>query len=95
MTSISSKPLVLRGSVISHDGVFHGSIDGLPLFSHGETLEEAESKLVRKLRSWAEEREEKGMLEKALMDAGFENVNENTEIVLALNCADDDNELQL
>lgn len=89
MTSTnSSKSLVLRGSVISHEGVFHGSIDGLPLFSHGETLEEAESKLVRKLRSWAEEREEKGMLEKELMDAGFENVNENTEIVLALNCED-------
>ena len=89
MTSTnSSKSLVLRGSVISHDGIFHGSIDGLPLFSHGETLEEAESKLVRKLRSWAEEREEKGMLEKELMDAGFENVNENTEIVLALNCED-------
>ena len=84
---------MLRGSVISHDGVFHGSIDGLPLFSHGETLEEAESKLVRKLRVWAEEREEKGMLEKALMAAGFENVNEKTEIVLALNC--EDNELQL
>ena len=82
------KSLVLRGSVISHDGVFHGSIDGLPLFSHGETLEEAESKLVRKLRSWAEEREEKGMLEKELMAAGFEDVNENTEIVLALNCED-------
>ena len=88
MTSTSSKPLVLRGTVISHDGVFHGAIDGLPLFSHGETLEEAESKLVRKLRSWAEEHEEKGMLEKELTAAGFENVNENTEIVLALNCED-------
>ncbi len=84
------KSLVLRGSVIIHDGVFHGSIDGLPLFSHGETLEEAESKLVRKLRSWAEEREEKGMLEKELMDAGFENVNEDTEIVLALNCEENE-----
>ena len=93
MMNTNSKSLVLRGSVISHDGVFHGSIDGLPLFSHGETLEEAESKLVRKLRSWAEEREEKGMLEKELMNAGFENVNENTEIVLALNC--EENELQL
>ena len=92
MMNTNSKSLVLRGSVISHDGVFHGSIDGLPLFSHGETLEEAESKLVRKLRSWAEEREEKGMLEKELMDAGFENVNEDTEIVLALNC--DENEQQ-
>ena len=93
MMNTNSKSLVLRGSVISHDGVFHGSIDGLPLFSHGETLEEAESKLVRKLRSWAEEREEKGLLEKELMNAGFENVNENTEIVLALNC--EENELQL
>ena len=92
MMNTNSKSLVLRGSVISHDGVFHGSIDRLPLFSHGETLEEAESKLVRKLRSWAEEREEKGMLEKELMDAGFENVNEDTEIVLALNC--DENEQQ-
>lgn len=88
MMNTSANPLVLRGSVISHDGVFHGSIEGLPLFSHGETLEEAESKLVRNLRSWAEEREEKGLLEKELMAAGFENVDENTEIVLALNCED-------
>ena len=82
MTNTNSKPLVLRGAVISQGEAFLATVDRLPLVSYGDTAEEAESRLVRYFRNWAEAREEKGLLEKELIDAGYENVDEYTEIYL-------------
>ena len=82
MMNISSKSLVLRGTVISQGASFLATVDKLPLVSYGDTSEEAENRLVREFRNWAEACEEKGILEKTLVEAGYEDVDEKTEIYL-------------
>ena len=82
MMNISSKSLVLRGTVISQGTSFLATVDKLPLVSYGDTSEEAENRLVREFRNWAEMCEEKGILEKTLVEAGYEDVDEKTEIYL-------------
>ena len=74
--------LVLRGAVISQGEAFLATVDRLPIVSYGDTAEEAMSRLVRDFRNWAEACELKGMLEKELIDAGYENVGEYSELYL-------------
>ncbi len=80
--STSSKPLVLRGQIISQGESFLATVENLPLVSYGDTAEEAEDRLVREFRNWAESCEEKGVLEKTLVKAGYADVDEETEIYL-------------
>ena len=82
MMNTSSKSLVLRGTVISQGASFLATVDNLPLVSYGDTVAEAENRLVREFRNWAEVCEEKGMLEKKLVEAGYQDVDEKTEIYL-------------
>ena len=82
MMNTSSKSLVLRGTVISQGASFLATVDNLPLVSYGDTAAEAENRLVREFRNWAEVCEEKGMLEKILVEAGYQDVDEKTEIYL-------------
>jgi hypothetical protein len=90
MMNTSSKSLVLRGTVISQGASFLATVDNLPLVSYGDTAEEAENRLVREFRNWAEVCEEKGMLEKTLVEAGYREVDEQTEIYLIFTDEDEE-----
>ena len=78
----SSKSLVLRGTIINQGTSFLATVDNLPLMSYGDTVEEAENRLVRQFRTWAESCEEKGLLEKTLSSAGYDEIDDETEIYL-------------
>ncbi len=88
--STSSNPLVLRGAIISQGNSFLATVDNLPLVSYGDTAEEAESRLVRDFRNWAETCEEKGLLEKTLKEAGYTDVDDKTEIYLIFTDQEDE-----
>lgn len=88
MMSTNPKSLALRGAIIAQGQIFLATVENLPLASYGDTPEEAENRLVRQFRIWAEECEEKGILEQALIDAGFPDVDDHTEIYLIF--SDDD-----
>jgi len=78
----SSKSLVLRGTIINQGTSFLATVDNLPLMSYGDTVEEAENRLVSQFRTWAESCEEKGLLEKTLSGAGYDEIDDETEIYL-------------
>ncbi|MDE2785188.1 MAG: hypothetical protein OXL37_00850 [Chloroflexota bacterium] len=73
----TSVELIAR--VVSSDGQFLATVDGLELQSTGRTREAAENGLVQAVRGWLERQDTVGRLGQAL---GRDDLTEETEIVL-------------
>ena len=83
------KTLVLKGQVLKQPGFFLATIDNLPLVSRGDTLDEAESRLVQEVKGWVQQCEQQGTLESSLASAGYADVNDKTEILLIFSDEDE------
>ena len=57
-------------------------VEKLDLVGKGATVEEAQDDLVGKFMSWVQASEGQGMLEAALLEAGYAEVDEDTELEL-------------
>ena len=58
------------------------SLELLSLEGVGTTVSEAQDDLVLKMSVWIQENDGRGELEQALLEAGFEGVDEDTEVHL-------------
>ena len=76
------KTLVLKGQILEQPGFFLATVESLPLVSRGDTAYEAEDRLVKEFRTWVQRCEERGSLELSLSDAGYPDVDDETEIHL-------------
>jgi len=74
--------LVLTAHVVREDEGYVARLGGLELTGSGESIQQAQDELVDKLRGWIEIHEADETLEKALSEAGFSEVDEDTEIQL-------------
>ena len=72
----------LPGKVLSRDGSYEAMVDILDMAAIGTTVEEAQDALVERFISWIQVCEGQGVLEEKLADAGYEGVDEETELVL-------------
>ena len=61
---------------------FVAKVDQLPLEGVGESVEEAQDRLIQTMRAWIEANDGTDTLEQALADAGFPGVAEDTELQL-------------
>jgi hypothetical protein len=61
---------------------YQAAIDNLTFVGIGDTVEEAQDDLVEKFRSWVQSCEGKGTLEVSLSEAGYAQVDEDTELEL-------------
>ena len=82
MKSTRLKKLVLQGAMLEQSGVFLATVDNLPIISRGDTTDEAEDRLVKELKTWVKDCEDKGTLETSLATAGYPGVDRETEILL-------------
>lgn len=84
MSTQNTKPkkvtLKARMNMLEDEAV--ASLEPLSLEGTGTTAAEAQDDLVLKLSAWIQENDGRGELEQALLDAGFENVDEDTEVHL-------------
>lgn len=74
--------LVLTARVSGEDGRYIARIDQLGLEGLGNSAREAQDELIYNLRAWIEVQDTTGGLEKALAEAGFPGVEEDTELQL-------------
>ena len=74
--------LVLAAQVIQEDEGYVARLEGLELEGSGESIQQAQDELVDNLRGWIEMHEVDETLERALQDAGFPGLDEDTEIQL-------------
>jgi hypothetical protein len=74
--------LVLTARVNWDDARYIARIDQLGLEAAGESVREAQDELIDNLRAWIEVQDTTGGLEKALAEAGFPGVGEDTELQL-------------
>ena len=81
--------LVLKGQVLEQPGFFLATVDNLPLVSRGDTSDEAESRLVDAVKRWVQTCEHQGNLESSFASAGYEDVNDKTEILLIFSDEDE------
>ena len=72
--------LTARMHISAEDAV--ASLETLSLEGAGTTASEAQDDLVQKLSVWIQENDGRGELEQALLEAGFEGVDEDTEVHL-------------
>jgi hypothetical protein len=76
------KTLVLKGQILEQSGFFLATVESLPLVSRGDTAFEAEDGLAKEFRNWVQRCEERGNLEVSLSNAGYPDVDDETEIHL-------------
>lgn len=74
--------LVLTAQVVREDEGYVARLGRLELAGSGESIQQAQDELVDKLRGWIEIHEADETLEEALGEAGFSEVDEDTEIQL-------------
>jgi hypothetical protein len=74
--------LVLTARITGENGRYIARIDQLGLEAAGESVREAQDGLIDSLRTWIEMQDTTGGLEKALAEAGFPGVEEDTELQL-------------
>ena len=74
--------LVLTARVVREEGRYVARVAGLALEGVGETVQRAQDELIGSLRAWVETQEAASRLERALAEAGFPGVEEDTELQL-------------
>ena len=74
--------IVLRAETRFEDGVYLSALIDLGLESTGESLIGSQEDLVHIVRSWIELQDTSGTLEAVLLQLGFSDVGEETEIQL-------------
>lgn len=74
--------LVLTAQVVREDEGYVARLGGLELAGYGESIQQAQDELVNKLRDWIEIHEAGETLEESLREAGFAEVDQDTEIQL-------------
>lgn len=79
----------LPGRVLTRDGSYEAVVENLDLAGIGTSVEAAQNDLVEQFINWIQQCEGMGVLEEKLADAGFEGVDERTELVLEF--VDEDN----
>ncbi len=74
--------LILTARVVWENGGYIASVDQLPLKSSGDSVREAQDQLVQAMRGWIETHDGQDGLEQALAQAGYDGVEEATELQL-------------
>ena len=74
--------LVLTARVAWENGGYVARVEGLLLKGSGESEREAQDELIRNMRAWIETHDGQDSLERALAQAGFLGVEEDTEMQL-------------
>ena len=74
--------LILTARVTWEDGGYVARVDRLPIKGLGGSVREAQDQLVHHMRVWIETRDGQDDLEQALAQAGFDGVEEETELQL-------------
>jgi predicted RNase H-like HicB family nuclease len=74
--------LVLTAKVAQEENGYVAIVEHLPLQGTGESLEEAQDRLIQTLRAWIELHDGQGNLGEVLAQAGFPGVGEDTEFQL-------------
>ena len=74
--------VVLTARVTWEDGKYIARIEPLGLEAAGESVRKAQDELIHGMQTWIEMQDTIGGLEKALAEAGFPGVDENTELQL-------------
>ena len=74
--------LTLTARVVLEEDSFLAAIEGLDISGMGTTEREAQDRLVDAFMSWVQDCDGRGALEKALLEAGFKGVSEDTELEL-------------
>lgn len=76
------KSVLLTARVIWEEGRYVASVETLELEVVGDSVREAQDELVAALRGWIEAQDTLGNLEETLARAGYEGVDEDTELQL-------------
>ena len=74
--------LVLTARVVKEADRHVATVDNLPLEGVGDSMKQAQDELILAMRAWIEAHDGTDSLEKALADAGFPGVEEETELQL-------------
>ena len=80
--STNTEQVTLLARVTEKDNGFVATVEGLTLTGDGDTVEEAQDDLVAKFMSWVQACDGQESLESALSEAGYSNVDEDTELQL-------------
>lgn len=73
---------VLTAQVVWEEDKYVARVNELPLEGAGDSVEAAQEELINVLRTWIEYRDGTSSLESALAEAGFADVDEDTEVQL-------------
>ena len=76
------KSVLLTARVAWEEGRYVASVETLELEAVGDSVREAQDELVAALRGWIEAQDTLGNLEETLARAGYEGVDEDTELQL-------------
>ena len=74
--------LVLTARVVWDNDRHVATVDNLPLKGAGDSVKQAQDDLIQAMRAWIEAHDGTDTLERALADAGFPGVEEETELQL-------------
>ena len=74
--------LVLTARVVGDNDRHVATVDNLPLEGAGDSVKQAQDDLIQAMRAWIEAHDGTDTLERALADAGFPGVEEETELQL-------------
>ncbi|MFQ6025927.1 MAG: hypothetical protein ACE5Q6_00270 [Dehalococcoidia bacterium] len=73
---------VLTAQVVWEEDKYVARVNELPLEGTGDSVEEAQEELINAMRSWIEYQDGTSSLESTLAEAGFPEVDEDTELQL-------------
>ena len=74
--------VLLTARVAPENGGFVARVEQLPLEGAGDSVQAAQDELISVLRDWIQIHEGQDSLERALAQAGFPGVEEETEVQL-------------
>ena len=74
--------VLLTAQINTEDDRYVVRLDDLGLVSEGETLEAAQEELIQIVRAWIESHDGTDTLSSVLADAGYPDVDEETELQL-------------
>ena len=74
--------LTLQARVVHKDSAYAATIDNLSLMGKGDTVQDAQDDLVVKFETWVRTYPGQGTLEEVLAAAGYDRVDEATELEL-------------
>ena len=84
MSTPNTKPkkVILTARMYMLEDAAVASLESLGLEGAGTTMFEAQGDLVQKLTAWIQDNDGREALEQALSDAGYQGVDEDTEVHL-------------